>query len=831
MDELESLWESRMADMAASGRSLPRPSRTLSGPGPSARAKTLDTDERLNAYVKSVRGMAPTEASLVEAAWNRDLQSTAIWVFGCKKGKEWRDLNSESQDDHASAVSVAAALGWVDGLRLMLSVPSVAREAAVSVIRGFVATEAHDLSPIRKVEIGAPRRVANPNEGEPQRALCWRASGSGSTNENFQFTALGFACMNGQLDAAKLLVENLRSQAIFSGALPPRALFNFGDLEKDASQMHGWQNAIVFAILNDEESVAKTLALAGGGSSNLTEEMQWAVKAKNKEAIKMLIGIGDKSLNLDATSNLLRKISESAAIASGAVDEVRDDKELLLMSEASPEAPLATGIMITGNGGGIIIKQCEMLHSEQNDNAFGSQERAEAYLEKARGSRKKPAIKNLSEAVLAKDLESTASWVLAGEGVARRLNILSRRGASAAEAFHLAAAMGWVDGLRLLSDVGAQEATRRRPPQLLINVHSGKAIQVPKSIQIHRLNQNKWRRPPSLDSEEGKKELGYTALGFACINEMQDAATHLVARHRKHFDFPEALPIGAICGYPKQIMPWRMDVCENNAVLFGIVNQGMGAAKILAAAGAGSVGLAEEFAWALKHGRVDAARMLMEANPESRVIKGPVGQELLMLAVDKADVVFARMLLDHGVNSSKIIIHGMPLEAALGLSSAECLAVVERAGGPMLMRDRLALLAFAEAAARAPEPSLIDGPQPSSAQRHHEAVPPEPVVVVIDAAERGEGERVLEAVENVPVDKRAVKVSEAIRELESFELVILQMGKRLRTIIQGLEAEEDDPAAALPRKAIGAEVRKMRERAEQANQAIAKASAAVRKEP
>lgn len=472
----------------------------------------------------------------------------------------------------------------------------------------------------------------------------------------------------------------------------------------------------------------------------------------------------------------------------------------------------------------LAIAPCSFIEFEKSDNMLADEAQAEEQLARAREERRsgrKPAIKNIAEAVLTKNLKSTASWIVAGEAVASKLNVLGGRSAAAADAFHLAASLGWMDGMRLLGPlVGVAGAIKRKPFQVVVSERSGREIKVPRGISPEILILNKWRATPAQDGAKPNETLGYTALGFACLNERPDVAKFLVGMFRRAYELSSSLSINAICAYPRQVTPWLVEDCENNAILYALVRMDVGAAKTLIMAGAGSVGSVDEFAWALRRGRTDVVRMLLEANPQSRVITTSVGPQLLALAIDKADAALARMLLDEGVDGSKTAIHGMSAAAALALSGEECLALVDGARETMRARDIRALLAFAEAAPRAAAGQAAASPLGQSSP-----VVEEPRGRIEDEPEAAS------AGDLVRAEGRPAKVAEAIRELESFEQIVLQMGSRLRTIIQSLESEGEGTELELPRKAIGSEVRRMRERAAGAVQAIAKAGASCRGEP
>lgn len=474
----------------------------------------------------------------------------------------------------------------------------------------------------------------------------------------------------------------------------------------------------------------------------------------------------------------------------------------------------------------------------ESERELGKQRIVDEVLRNARAGRAKPATADLESAVLAKDLASTIAWVASGKRWASKINVFSKRAAEAEHAMSLAAAMGWTEGLRVAGsfDMGSFGAWSRS--KRLVN-DEGREMWVPMAASTRHGEMKGWR-----EDGEDRENRELSAMGFAAINKNVDALKFMTRRFRVVAEKIGPIqngPIPAGWVFRKAnkgaVGPYAgMD----NAMLFSIMAGDMGSAKALAMAGAGSPGLGEELAWAAKHSLPDVATMLVEVDPQSKALKGAIGQNLLSLSIDKGRAELARMLLDLGVDSSKFMIHGMSLAAVVNLSKAECLAAVAAGGEDMGERARRSLLAFARAAeSRKALPAPMASRSEDLGQKNNENNGGE-------LASKGSSEESVAAGEEglLPERSQARKakesmggdngyaVSEAMRELEGFEAIAGQMGGRIRALIAGLQDGAQD-AFSEPPKTIGATVRKMRERAEAASQAIAKASSTqgARREP
>ena len=445
--------------------------------------------------------------------------------------------------------------------------------------------------------------------------------------------------------------------------------------------------------------------------------------------------------------------------------------------------------------------------AEQTEEAqeLGEQRIVDGVLKNAKAGRATPATASLESAVLAKDLPSTIAWVASGMRWASKINIFSKRAAEAEHAMSLAAAMGWVDGLRLAGslDMGSFGAWSRA--KRLVN-DEFREMWAPMESNTRYGEMKGWR-------EDGEDRQGRecSAMGFAAINGNVDALKFLAHRFRMVAKKSGPIPAGWLFRQTKSGLAGRPYGGMENAILLSIMAGDMGSAKTLAMAGAGSEGLGEELAWAAKHSLPDVAAMLVEAHPQSSALKGAVGQSLLSLCVEKGSAELARALLELGVDSSKFMIHGMPLAAVASLSKAECLAA---AGGVDTgERDRHLLLAFAQAA------------------ESREAAPAQESVAADEGGFWPESFLARKEKESLGEEKSSA-VSEAIRELEGFEAIAGAMGGRIRALIAGLPGGGQD-APSEPPRTIGLAVRKLRERADAASRAIAKAGSgrSVGREP
>ena len=153
------------------------------------------TEERLAAYVDSAREAKarPPTKNLWKAVAASDLASTAAWVVaGEKTGAKLMKMFGGRAGEGSDALALAAALGWTDGVRLLLGTPSIPSDLhwrALPLLRG--ALENSEWWPRRAGEPAAKTSEF------PQWAKI----------ERF-YTPLGFALVNEETDAAKILVNH-----------------------------------------------------------------------------------------------------------------------------------------------------------------------------------------------------------------------------------------------------------------------------------------------------------------------------------------------------------------------------------------------------------------------------------------------------------------------------------------------------------------------------------------------------------------------------------------------------------------------------------------------
>lgn len=512
----------------------------------------------------------------------------------------------------------------------------------------------------------------------------------------------------------------------------------------------------------------------------------------------------------EAEGSARRDLERTAEASSAMAESSAANNELGHGEEANAEtfalALRKLSLAATGNGDGRSAEQ-----------ASARAQRVDDALNAARSSRTAPAIKDLSAAVLARDLASAASLVVAGKTFASKINFMgaSMREEAAKSAFQLAAAIGWADGLILLRSSDRERATPQ-PSKLIENSLSGQKYRVPKDFKTKAFRKDGW-----MERAEILVQRAYTPLGFAITNGHQEAATILVQSLRKNSGIDEALETRHVS---RRLDQARSEGdCENNAIVFAMNEGSIKEAQILAQAGAGGPNLGAELMWAARNRAREEAKMLISINPQSPTLKGVVGQALLELAVNEADGELTRMLVGQGAASTEISIYGMPLIEALALSREECVEIMRANQGRLIKRDQKALAAFALAAPKKPLALRINEAgqrvESKKAAIEEQALPSEKMPEIED--------ELAPSVAGGPQEL----VADAIRELQGFDEIVSQMGLRIKALIKGLEAAGAGPDSAPPPRAIGFEVRKMRERAEQANQAIAKASAAVRKEP
>lgn len=478
-----------------------------------------------------------------------------------------------------------------------------------------------------------------------------------------------------------------------------------------------------------------------------------------------------------------------------------------------------------------------------------TEDRFAAYLDFAREAKHKPPTKDLWKAVSTEDLESTAAWVVAGEKTGAKLvKMFGGRARAGSEALGFAAAIGWADGVSLLL------ATPSIPEELWWRA-------LPLTSAGFK-NSRWWPRRTSEPAEQAsgypdwaKADRLYTPLGFALANKEEKAATILVEHYRAKNNSPAALPIWMICRTMRQMterspsdpvsgflgegsigvhLLSNPSECFDNAVIFAMLELPMEMARALVLAGGGSPELAQEFAWAATHGRAGDAKMLLAANPKSRALMGPIGQDLVRMAVDQCDAELARALWEHGVDISNMSIHGLKLAEALGMSHSECWDYLKDNGWTLDGRDREVLMAFAkdaqkrEAAEGNAASKNPDGDQPELDARANSLSSGGEEALGSQACKDAPSLREKPKAEDSPGCDKQLRVDAAVRELEEFGEIVAKMGLRIKDIIAELKAGGAEPAgeaASIAEPKIAA----MRERAAEARKAIANAGAASRR--
>lgn len=425
---------------------------------------------------------------------------------------------------------------------------------------------------------------------------------------------------------------------------------------------------------------------------------------------------------------------------------------------------------------------------------------------------------NLAAAVLDKDMAWVVAWVASGKKWTSKINVFNKRAVEAEHAMTLAAAIGWTDGLKAIGSSDASLMGAWATAKRFVN-DAGGQVWAPAGTM------KGWR-------EDGKDEANRecSAIGFAAINGNVEAVSFLAQRLRgEERGGRLAVPTDKV--FRKGQNPpglWALNR-NKNAILSSILARDVDSAKTLAMAGAGSAGLAEEFAWAAKHSLVSMATMLIEAQPKSSAIRGRIGQMLLALAIEKGSPKLAGMLLELGVNASVFLIHGMRLETVVKLSRSECLAAIAKGGEDMAERDRRRLRAFAQAAVADEAPALENKAKEGAVGcAESKGDPPVNEAFVQEGLlAKVAKEENFSATPEIHGGEKSRDVASALVELEEFEAIVAQMGARIRALIGGLQ----EGAAGEPPRTIGLAVRKMRERAAGASEAIAKAGLNGRKEP
>lgn len=824
----------------------PRAAKSLRLPKPSAYGEGLSQDKIEKMLIADGSEEAITDVA--GSVWRQRYHDISYWLKsgsstgGMPPNSKWKWIGNEAEG--ARAVAIAGALGWVDAIRLLLAVPEIAKAAAVATQSGFALPQEgfpqhqHDAPKGGGFELAAPSRNSTSFKLEkPQAPIHWGNEGDPSLR-SYKYTALGFACINGQERAAKVLVENHRLMTGCGGALRPAALFNFGDRACDGASAEGRENAIVWAWANGQEGVALALAVAGGGSLHMAEELEWAERSRNIEALEALMG--------------LASAGPGAAKAMAALESLRgaDPRDEAAPSER-PE-PFATAPSPAPGETG--------LGHHKKDHVLRSAELVEAAVRGARRSRQPAKNPDFSVAMLERDLASAAAWVAADSKSASKLaRAVGSRGAAAADALCVAAAMGWTDGVKLA--LAAPSMNEKGVGSALRWGHwaRGQGMGAPEWAPVAPQSTPGGGQEPDASISQPSAAHAYTALGFASINLHVEAARALVHSLRHSRGGGGALPIASLRQEVKRRGSFffkaagkggagavaEVEDCRDNVVIFAMMNMIPGAAQTLAEAGAGSPGLAQELAWAAKRGLLAEARMLVEACPQRAELSQGAGEDILALAIGAGDIGFAKNLARMGVDTSSVSIQGVPLAKAFMLDSAQCWEMLSSTDWDLDERERGMILALAkharsERSAAQPEPNeealargrqgadgLAENPPAQNSQAKKNG--PEESSSLPSAAEQAEPASAFSA-----ADLGAQSIAEAISELQGFEVMVAQMGTRIRQLIQGLEARAELGPSAGPKGKpgeIGLMVKQLKTRAGEASGAIAKASEMARRGP
>lgn len=249
------------------------------------KSKAETVDELLMFARLAKAGLAkraqPETKDIATAVRSFDSWSVAVWVAGWEERGSWTIKKARKQA--LAGVKCAAAIGFEEGLRMLLSIPEVASAALDTGDFWFLASddEARRLRQKAEAPLWLPKSesgsVSESKWGKQKPAFAdSRRSGAGA----IKYTALGFACVNGHESSARVLIENERLYAdpkLDKEQLRLSAIAMLhGDGEaRTRTEFHA---SVIYALLKKEYPLATMLIMGGAGSDGLISEMERAAE-------------------------------------------------------------------------------------------------------------------------------------------------------------------------------------------------------------------------------------------------------------------------------------------------------------------------------------------------------------------------------------------------------------------------------------------------------------------------------------------------------------------------------------------------------------------------
>lgn len=275
----------------------------------------LSTEERLAAYLDFARSSKtkPPTKDLWKAVSKRDLESAAAWVVaGEKPSARLAEMFGRRSAARSEALGFAAAIGWADGVKLLLGPPSIDDVLLWDArpLQGTFSEEKAEWS-------WRPERYGEHAQNEQFEGNNMWAAGRRC------YTALAFAVVNKNTESAKALIEHYREKNNDLAALPVWMLCrptqnhrlatdpapfrkqstgfkgegNIGVHHVEDS-IHCGNNAAIFAMQELPMEMARALVLAGGGSAELADEFWWAAQQGRTAEARMLLSASPQSAAL-----------------------------------------------------------------------------------------------------------------------------------------------------------------------------------------------------------------------------------------------------------------------------------------------------------------------------------------------------------------------------------------------------------------------------------------------------------------------------------------------------------------------------------------------------